>query len=183
MSVTLLGGAGADVLEGGKSQDVLVDGAGATADQLHGNAADDALFQNGGRDSLFGGDNDDLIISSTLCEEDTIRGGGGIDNASWAQLVGPEIQPDSETYPSWEDIPYKKPDHGVRATVGEGTAVGVVDRVGTACGKTGELRTVESLEGSSAADVLIGDEGPNTLLGRSGDDILRARRQRPPPRQ
>ena len=175
MSVTLLGGAGVDTLEGGKGEDVLVDGVGSARDELYGNRSDDALFQNGGRDTLYGGENDDLFISSTLCEEDEIRGGDGTDNASWAQLAGAEIQPESETYPAYDQPVYENPGHGVNASLGEGAQKGVVDRVGQACAKTGELTNVESLEGSGVADVLIGNEEPNILLGRSGADRLLGR--------
>jgi Ca2+-binding RTX toxin-like protein len=174
MSVTLLGGADSDVLEGGgKSEDVLVDGPGEGADSLHGNNGDDALFANGGRDHLYGGAGNDLFVSSTVCDQDTIKGEGGSDNANWAQLLGPEIEPGNPAYPNWEDFPYEDPEHGAHVTLAEGGGEGHIDRQGNACAKQGKIFTVENLEGSRSKDILVGNGDGNTLLGRSGADTLK----------
>ncbi|MBN9623561.1 MAG: hypothetical protein J0H06_11520, partial [Actinobacteria bacterium] len=99
-TVTLMGGAGADVLTGGPSEDVLVDGpppdptTGAatdtSADTLEGWAGDDALLHSGGADTLDGGFGSDLFLSVEVCEGETIDGGASAgsdrDNSSGARL-------------------------------------------------------------------------------------------------
>ena len=173
-SVNLLGGADDDVLEGGaKSEEILVDGPGEGADTLLGNSADDAFFANAGKDHLYGGQGNDLFISSVVCDQDTIKGSGGADNANWAQLLGPEIEPENPAYPSWEDFPYESPEHGAHVTLAEGAGEGQIDRQGSACAKQGKIFRVENLEGSRANDVLVGNGEANTLLGRSGADTLK----------
>jgi Ca2+-binding RTX toxin-like protein len=174
MSVTILGGTDGDILEGGgSSEDALVDGPGTGADKLRGNGGDDGLFDNAGRDELVGGAGNDLFISSTVCDADTIRGGDGSDNANWAQLVGPEIEAENAEYPSWSQEVYEDPEHGVHAVLGDGGEEGTIDQEGKACEKKGKIFGVESLEGSQAADILVGNKDSNTLLGRSGADTLK----------
>lgn len=149
--VVVLGGEGADTLAGGDgSEDLLVDGLGADKDTLSGFGRDDALLHNGGPDALLGGDGNDLFLSVSICDGETLDGGEGRDNASWARLGGP----------------------GVEARLD----AGLVGRFGAAGdpGCDGEspdaLVGIEDLEGSEAADALIGDAGPNQLLGHKGPD-------------
>jgi Ca2+-binding RTX toxin-like protein/streptogramin lyase len=171
-SVVLLGGADGDVLEGGEtSEDVLVDGIGGGKDKLLGAGSDDALFQNAGQDFVYGGPGNDLFISSTVCDADHINGGADNDNANWAQLVGEEIEPENESYPSWWQEVYKDPTHGVEAILGDGEE-GTIDQKGELCSAKGKINGVENLEGSRASDHLEGNEKSNTLLGRSGKDVL-----------
>jgi Ca2+-binding RTX toxin-like protein len=149
--VVLLGGEGADTLNGGEgSEDLLVDGLGADKDTLSALGRDDALLHNGGPDQLLGGDGNDLFLSVSICDGETLNGGEGRDNASWARLPG----------------------EGVNARID----AGLVGRFGAAgspgCGgeTPDSLVSVEDLEGSEAADALFGDGGPNQLLGHKGPD-------------
>ncbi len=168
---TLLGGEGSDVLRGGdRSEDVLVDGFGNDEDQLFGNGEDDAMFENEGTDLLNGGAGNDLFVSSTVCDGDTIRGGGGSDNANWAQLAEGEVE---NPHLRWDQAPYNPPEHGIEAQIANGGGKGDLDREGGSCAKEGGIFNVENLEGSHGPDVLTGNNDENVLLGRSGKDVLR----------
>jgi Ca2+-binding RTX toxin-like protein len=150
-AVILSGGEGADGLVGGAaSEDVLVDGPGAGADYLSSLGGDDALLHNGGADQLFGGDGNDLFLSNSVCDGESLNGGAGRDNASWARF--------KET--------------GVGANLGSALA-GRPGAAGTPdCGgePLDSLLEIEDLEGSGLGDVLYGGPGPNQLLGHPGPD-------------
>jgi Ca2+-binding RTX toxin-like protein/streptogramin lyase len=175
VTVTLLGGEGADHLIGGESsEDALVDGPGNFEDRLNGKNGDDTLFSNQGKDTLLGGGDADLFVSASLCDGDAIRGGSGDDNANWAQLVGGEIE--EVGYPAKPtDPPYNEVLNGVKVRLSNG----VVARQEIGCNEpgeqTGSIAAVESLEGSHGPDVLVGNGGNNVLLGRAGADVLRGR--------
>lgn len=168
--VTLLGGEDPDVLRGGNhSADVLVDGPGSAEDELFGNGEDDAMFENDGADLLNGGAGNDLFVSSTVCDGDTIRGGSGSDNANWAQLVEGEVEGSLR----WDQAPYNHPEHGIEAQIANGEGKGSLDREGGSCANEGGIFAVENLEGSHGPDVLTGNNDENVLLGRNGKDVLR----------
>ncbi|HEY0278182.1 MAG TPA: calcium-binding protein [Solirubrobacterales bacterium] len=153
-SLVLLGGEGDDELVGGEfSDDTLVDGPGN--DVLRGGPGDDGLVDGPGADQIFGEGGNDLLIATALCEGDTLDGGEGRDNASWAKLG---------TLPSGL---------GVDARLDQGVAgeIGPEDQV--QCPPTGTpdtLAGIEDLEGSPRTDLLVGDTGPNQLLGHQGED-------------
>jgi Ca2+-binding RTX toxin-like protein len=152
-SLVLLGGEGNDELVGGEfSDDTLVDGPGN--DILRGGPGDDGLVSGEGSDELFGEGGNDLLIETALCEGDTLDGGEGRDNASWAKLATPVGA-------------------GVDARLDQGIAgeVGSEDQV--KCPVGGEpdtLAEIEDLEGSPRSDVLVGDAESNQLLGHQGED-------------
>jgi Ca2+-binding RTX toxin-like protein len=151
--VVLLGGEGADHLTGGEgSEDVLVDGPGGDADVLEGLGRDDALLHNGGADQLRGGEGNDLFLSVSICDDETIDGGQGRDNSSWARLEGGGVEARLDASP---------------ARVGEFDGPG---DPGCASGTPDTMLGIEDLEGSEAADLLVGDAGPNQLLGHKGPD-------------
>jgi Ca2+-binding RTX toxin-like protein len=158
-SVVVAGGEGSDQVSGGdSSEDVLVDGPDFTApgnDTLNGMRGDDALIDNGGADLLNAGDGNDLMLSNGICTGTVLDGGTGSDNASWAKFK----------------------DSGVEARLAEGVAGRPGDGTIPDCsgGTLGTLRGIEDLEGSSQADGLYGDAGPNSLLGRAGADVFYAR--------
>jgi Ca2+-binding RTX toxin-like protein len=159
-SVVELGGAGADALTGGPSEDVLVDDPpeNPSADTLSAGAGDDALLHNGGADTLEGGEGSDLFLSVSVCDGETIKGGPTVgsdrDNASWARLGGGGVYANLET--------------GIVGRVeGEETP--------TCPGsKFDHLEGIGDLEGSEGNDVLYGDAEANQLLGHHGSDIYRS---------
>jgi Ca2+-binding RTX toxin-like protein len=153
VTVVIAGGEGSDSLNGGDaSEDVLVDGPEAGADVLNAFAGDDALLHNGGADRLYGGEGNDLFLSSSVCDGNLLSGGNGRDNASWARFG-----------------------EGVAVDLGSGQAgrpgVGGAPSCG---GGLDSLQEIEDLEGSNFADAFFGDAGPNQLLGHEGPDIYYA---------
>jgi Ca2+-binding RTX toxin-like protein len=161
----LLGGEGNDTLVGsGTSEDVLVDGNGAGADTLKGYGYDDWLINNGGVDLFEGGAGNDLILSTTTCDGDTLYGGeaeksdgAARNNASWAKLPSPA---------------------GVTAMLAAQSAGSYYDEAtnepACAAGATDTLLSIDDLEGSNQSDALFGNEGPNVLNGHHGEDKLYA---------
>jgi Ca2+-binding RTX toxin-like protein len=157
VSVMVLGGAGGDDLLGGDAtEDVLVDGDATTADQdtLTALGRDDALLHNAGDDTRLAGDGNDLLLSTSICDGDDLRGEAGRDNGSWARL-GEPVQANLEL--------------GLAGRPGGGSA--------PQCGaeQVDTLQTIEDLEGTSPlppdpGDVLYGNSEPNQLLGWEGPD-------------
>ncbi len=125
-------------------------GRGGDEDVLSGLGRDDALLHEGGPDQLLGGGGNDLFLSTSICDGETLNGGEGRDNASWARL----------------------PNEGVNAHLDSG----LVGRFGAAgdpgCGgeTLDSMVGVEDLEGSEQADRLVGGPGENQLLGHRGPD-------------
>jgi Ca2+-binding RTX toxin-like protein len=156
--VVLLGGEGVDSLTGGEgSEDLLVDGRGSSGDTLEALGRDDTLLHEGGPDTLLGGDGNDLFLSTSICDDETIDGGEGRDNSSWARLGDGKANRE-----------------GVDVRLDRSPAL--AGRFGDAgepgCG--GEtpdtLLGIEDLEGSEQADLLVGGSGENQLLGHRGPD-------------
>jgi len=160
----ILGGEGNDELIGNKTtEDTIVDGNGNGNDVEKAYAYDDALLNNEGEDVLEGGNGNDLLVSSGLCQGDTIQGaesgeadGAAQNSASFAQV--PEGEP------------------GVVADLeSEGTWKGTAGNTsGPACtsGSLGKLRNIDDLEATNGNDVIFGDEHENNLLGRPGKDEI-----------
>ena len=146
-SVVLLGGNGEDDITGGDTEDALVDGPGD--DEVSAGGGDDAVPNNEGADSLHAGAGEDLFISDAVCEDDLLDGGADRDNANWANF-----------------------DSAIAIDMGAGKA-GLVGSGGQpACGSDPltALTAIEDVEGTSYDDTLVGDLGPNQLLGRPGHD-------------
>lgn len=149
--ILLTGGEGADALNGRDGDDILVDGQGGEQDVLNALGGDDALTHNGGPDGLDGGDGNDLFLSNSVCDGETVRGGSGRDNASWARF-----------------------DEGAAANLETGLAGRPSGGGPTpACGgePLDSMAEIEDLEGSRFEDVFYGDAGPNQLLGHPGPDV------------
>lgn len=147
-SLIMLGGAGDDELTAGnESDDILADGPGD--DTLHGQGGDDAVLGNAGQDVLLGEGGNDLFLSNSICEGDSIDGGDGRDNASWAKFT-----------------------EGVEANLATGQAgrPGVGATPNCTSGSLDSLEGVEDLEGSGSPDTFYGDAGRNQLLGHEGAD-------------
>lgn len=69
-AVTLVGGAGNDVLTGGSADDILIGGSGN--DTLSGGDGRDLLFGGAGADSLTGGAGDDLLVGAPTVYDDPV---------------------------------------------------------------------------------------------------------------
>jgi Ca2+-binding RTX toxin-like protein len=147
-SIVLLGGAGSDSLSSSDTEDALVDGPGG--DVANAGGGDDAVPNNAGDDDLHAGTGEDLFVSDSICEGDTLDGGPDRDNANWANF----------DFPIVIDMAAKRADSP--ATGGQ-----------PECASTPLFTTLEAIEdteGTSLGDVMIGDSGPNQLLGRLGPD-------------
>jgi len=164
VTVIGLGGAGADTVDTGASEDVLVDGppSDTGGDALHAGAGDDALLHNGGPDYLDGGEGSDLFLSVSICDGETIDGGAPLandrDNASWAKNGALGVD--------------ARLDLGMVGEVGD-LAAGEAP-VCPPGAEFDHLTGIEDLEGSEGSDVLYGGEGDNQLLGHRGEDTYRA---------
>ncbi len=147
-SVVLLGGEGEDDLSGGETEDALVDGPGA--DTASAGGGDDAVPNNAGGDDLHAGPGEDLFVSNAVCNGDSLDGGPERDNANWANF-----------------------NQAVTIDMGA-QAAGLVGPAGQAQCPSAALLTdliaIEDIEGTGAADVMVGDGADNQLLGRPGAD-------------
>jgi len=150
-SVVLLGNEAGDTLTSGATEDAVIDGAGN--DVAVAGGGDDAVPNNGGTDHLEAGPGEDLFISNSVCDGDSLMGGSERDNANWANF-GSAVAID-QTMP--------------RAGLVGGGGV-----PSCPAGTLTVLSGIEDTEGSSFGDVMTGDAGPNQLLGRPGGDIYRA---------
>ncbi len=113
------------------------------ADVLLGSSADETFMAEGGNDVMDGRGGDDTFYAGR--GRDRMIGGTGTDTGIFAAL---EMLNGGNT---------------VNLTTGIATGPYIgIDR----------LEGVENITGSNKADVLIGDDGPNTLRGLDGADIL-----------
>jgi Ca2+-binding RTX toxin-like protein len=147
-SVILLGNGGNDRLSGGPTEDALVDGAGA--DTVDAGERDDAVPNNEGGDQLHAGAGEDLFVSNAVCDGDRLDGGPDRDNANWANF------------------------NAAVAIDMAAQRAGLVGSSGQPQCASAPLLTIleaiEDTEGTSLGDVMVGDAGPNQLLGRPGPD-------------
>jgi Ca2+-binding RTX toxin-like protein len=147
-SVILLGGEGSDNLTGGETEDALVDGPGG--DVANAGGGDDAVPNNSGGDDLHAGAGEDLFVSNAVCDGDSLDGGPDRDNANWANF------------------------NQAIAIDMAAQAAGLIGAGGQPqCPSPAlltDLTALEDTEGTSLGDIMIGDSGPNQLLGRPGPD-------------
>ncbi len=147
-AVILLGNGGNDELSSGLTEDALVDGAGA--DTADAGGRDDAVPNNEGGDQLHAGAGEDLFVSNAVCDGDRLDGGPDRDNANWANF------------------------NAAVAIEMSAQRAGLVGSGGQPqCASSPLLTTLEAIEdteGTSLGDVMVGDAGPNQLLGRPGPD-------------
>jgi len=157
----LLGGEGSDEIKGSAStEDLLFDGTGFGSDTLLGYSYDDGFLNNEGVDNLQGGKGNDLLVSATTCDGDTLQGaesgegdGTAENSASWAQLPtsAGRVTADLET----------------------GTAGNTYSKApGCAAGSTSSLKNIDDLEASNQDDAIYGNGAANNLLGRPGKDSI-----------
>jgi Ca2+-binding RTX toxin-like protein len=161
----MLGGEGDDELTASTgTEDMLVDGNGTGNDTLRAYAYDDALINNEGADSLQGGNGNDLLLSASNCDGDTLQGAeSGVGDGSAVNST------------SWAKLPLGLP--GIVADIEKGKAGNTWSGSTPACssGAVGTLANIDDLEGSSGNDQLYGDGVGNNLLGRLGKDEIYGR--------
>jgi Ca2+-binding RTX toxin-like protein len=159
-NVRISGGSGNDIIRGGPEDD-LIEGA-LGADRLYGGPGADGLIGSlPGPTYLYGGKNGDLLAAGGGCAGGAIVGGPGRDDASFAE---------TQAHPGLLIISF--PQHKAWIDVVRG------------CDPVRLSPTNEDMEGSFDEDMLIGDFGPNAMLGQpgadwffgnGGDDVIDAR--------
>lgn len=170
---------GIAMLDGRDGDDVLrVDGIEASAG---GGTGDDTLIAVGDERARFsGGDGDDTLIGGD--GSDQLDGGAGADTISGGD-GGDEIIDDPPAGPYSADRIDAGPGAdwlwGIDRVVYERTTPVAVDLragFGGAPGEGDVLLGVEGVSGGSAADVLLGTDGPDSISGgRGGDDLIDGR--------
>lgn len=154
-----LASSGDDNIEGLQGDDQIRSYSGA--DILKGGTGEDTLFGGRGDDALFGGEGNDTLVGGSGVDEvvggagddvldggagaDELRGGGGLDTVSYASSLT-GIQLDL-----------------ANTSLNTGDALGDV------------YSAIEKFQGSSFADVILGNAGDNTLHGGDGDDQIDGR--------
>lgn len=160
--IELDGGRDSDTLSGLAAEELLVDGPGGNGGEnevLRGGAGDDALFQGLGPDRVMGNAGNDLVISSNICEGDSLYGDspktdeskGGSDNAQFHPLHGTGIFANLKT-------------GKVGETVAENGCPGGQPQE--------ELNNFEDIEATKQPDQLYGDKWDNLIIGRAGHDEM-----------
>ena len=141
------GGAGNDRLAGSNGADILDGGAG-----------NDELYGNVGADTLDGGAGDDRLDGHSGA--DTLDGGAGDDRLEGGDGADTLDGGDGE-----DAVSYAGSHAGVTVNLRTGEVSG-----GHATGDS--LQGFEHIIGSEYTDMLIGDDGDNTIWGNGGADVL-----------
>jgi Ca2+-binding RTX toxin-like protein len=159
-NVRIAGGLGNDTIHGGDEDDLIEGGFGA--DKLYGGAGADGLIgSRPGPTFLYGEEDGDLLAAGGGCAGGALVGGPGRDDASFAE---------TPAHPGILYVSFK-------------AHAAWIDAIPN-CHKVHLSPTDEDMEGSFDWDVLIGDKGPNAMLGQpgadrfyggGGDDVIDAR--------
>ena len=159
-SVRFAGGFGNDTIKAGPEDDLVESGPGA--DKLYGGDGADGLVGGlPGPTYLYGEGSGDLLAAGGGCAGGALVGGPGRDDASFAE---------TQAHPGLLIVSFLA--HAAWVTTVKG------------CDHVHLSPTDEDMEGSFDWDVLIGDSGPNAMLGQpgadrfygmGGDDIIDAR--------
>jgi Ca2+-binding RTX toxin-like protein len=145
-SVRFAGGFGNDTIKGGPEDDLIESGPGA--DRLYGGDGADGLVGGlPGPTFLYGEGSGDLLAAGGGCAGGAIVGGPGKDDASFAE---------TQAHPGLLIISFPK-------------NAAWVDEI-KGCDSVRLDDSNEDMEGSFDWDVLIGDGGPNAMLGQPGED-------------
>jgi len=149
-------GRGRDIVNGGEGRD-YVDGAGGD-DRLQGGSGDsDTLVGGGGDDQLLGGDDGgDFIFGGR--GTDRLVGGTGTNDDDY--LVGGEGTDSIDGGGGTDTASFAFSEEGVEIDLTVGSS------------STDEMTGIENVDGSSFADVLIGNATENRLRGDDGTDAL-----------
>lgn len=144
--VRLAGGQGDDTVRGGPEDDLIESGPGA--DKLYGGEGEDGVIGGlPGPTFLYGEGGGDLLAAGGGCAGGAIVGGPGRDDASFAE---------TQAHPGTLYVSLAVNSAWINAVKG--------------CRHVHLSPTNEDIEGSFDNDVLIGDAGPNMLLGQPGVD-------------
>jgi Ca2+-binding RTX toxin-like protein len=165
-TVTIVGTEGDDVIEGTDGRDVI-----------HGLGGDDVIYGRAGNDIICGGDGADKIVGhggrdvlSGGAGQDVLKGKKGDDelrgNKGSDRLVGGLGDDTLSGGGGTDEASFASLALAVVADLSEGSASGQ---------GADTLAGIEDLEGSSEADTLAGDAGPNRLIGGGSGDLLRGR--------
>lgn len=145
-SVRFAGGFGNDTIKAGPEDDLVESGPGA--DKLYGGDGADGLVGGlPGPTFLYGEGSGDLLAAGGGCAGGALVGGPGRDDASFAE---------TQAHPGLLIISF--PRHAAWVTTVKN------------CDSVRLSPTNEDMEGSFDWDVLIGDGGPNAMLGQPGED-------------
>ena len=145
-SVRFAGGLGNDTIHAGPEDDLVESGPGS--DHLYGGDGADGLVGGlPGPTFLYGEGNGDLLAAGGGCAGGALVGGPGRDDASFAE---------TQAHPGLLIISFPK--HSAWVTTVKN------------CKPVHLSPTDEDMEGSFDWDVLIGDSGPNAMLGQPGED-------------
>jgi hypothetical protein len=162
MWLTVIGGAGADVLLGGPTPARLLGGDGA--DVITAGGASDLVEGGSGRDTIATGAGDDSVSSTAADGDDVID-------------LGEHEQGDSLVFADDDEVGRTEDiDADLRATPGtiamsvdgavtETDTVSGVERLRTSVGD-------DRIQGGAADEVLQGDRGEDVITGGDGDDVL-----------
>jgi Ca2+-binding RTX toxin-like protein len=143
--VRINGGDGNDIIHGGPEEDLIESGPGS--DHIYGGDGSDGLIGGlPGPTYLYGEGGGDLLAAGGGCAGGVLDGGEGEDDASFAE---------TQAHPGTLYISLEAGKAWINAIKG--------------CHKV-RLVEDEDAEGSFDNDVLIGDSGPNVLLGQPGVD-------------
>jgi Ca2+-binding RTX toxin-like protein len=147
-SVRVNGGEGDDVIRGGPEDDLFESGPGS--DRLYGGGGADGLVGGlPGPTYLYGGPGGDLLAAGGGCAGGALVGGGGRDDASFAETGG---------HPGVLVVSFPKHSAWIDAIPG--------------CHHVHLSPTDEDMEGSFGPDVLIGNSKANAMLGQPGKDVF-----------
>jgi Ca2+-binding RTX toxin-like protein len=145
-SVRFAGGFGNDTIHAGPEDDLVESGPGA--DKLYGGDGADGLVGGlPGPTFLYGEGSGDLLAAGGGCAGGALVGGSGRDDASFAE---------TQAHPGLLIVSFLA--HAAWVTTVKG------------CKHVHLSPTDEDMEGSFDWDVLIGDSGPNAMLGQPGED-------------
>jgi Ca2+-binding RTX toxin-like protein len=142
------GGQGDDTIRGGPEDDLLQAGPGA--DKIYGGPGADGLVGGTpGPTYLYGGPDGDLLAAGGGCSGGALVGGGGRDDASFAE---------TGYHPGRLIVSFPRHSAWITAIPG--------------CHPVHLSPTDEDMEGSFGPDMLIGNGRPNAMLGQPGKDVF-----------
>ena len=183
----VLGGNGSDLSValpgGGFLQLVNIENiiAGAGADTLVGNSSPNSIIGDGGDDSIFGNASNDTLLGGT--GNDTLYGGGGNDSLDGGTDVSDFVSYGAQSV----GISAVFAASGTLTIAASATDTDIAINVENLAGSTGAdtisaldsaahilsgLDGADTITGGSGADTLLGGAGSDTLVGGLGNDLL-----------